>query len=249
MPKTSAVKVTLEDEVKTLQKHMGLIMKTVKDLKGTVEASEKKTKDNEEIKEIIKTQKVIEEVLAANSAAIKRIDREIVEITSKKSVPPVDASTDSKDEVKEVDNVKKAKRKCRYFNGGYCKYKQKCRYTHPKDICEEFIKNQRCDNKECSYRHPRECKWDRRNGGCKRNEECAYLHVRNVEVNRERNMDYKCAGCNSSWNDKRYVVGHVIRSMNIFFCLNCNDWIKNKEAVLDQGWTLLDEAGFLRNNL
>ena len=48
--KTSAVKVPLEDEVKTLQKHMGLMVKTVKDLKPTVEALEKKTKENEEIK-------------------------------------------------------------------------------------------------------------------------------------------------------------------------------------------------------
>ena len=49
---------------------MGLIMKTVKDLKCTVEALEKKTNENEEIKEIIITQKVIEEVLVANSNAI-----------------------------------------------------------------------------------------------------------------------------------------------------------------------------------
>ena len=254
MTKPSAVKVTLEDEVKTLQKHMGLIMKTVKDLKGTVEALAKKTKENEEIKEMIKTQKVIEEALAANSDAIKRIDKEIVEITGKESVPNVDTLKNStKDEIKEDNIAKKAKRKCRYFNGGYCKYKQKCRYIHPKDICKEYIQNQKCEDKECLDRHPRECKWERSIGGCNRNEVCDYLHVRNVSVavNEASSevWEYKCAGCDSNWNDKKYVVEHVIRNMRIFFCLNCNDWIKHKEAVLDQGWTLLDEAGFLRNNI
>ena len=82
------------------------MMRTVKDLKCTVEALEKKTKENEEIKEIIKTQKVIEEVLVANSNAIKRIDREIVEITSKKSVPIVDTLEERiEKELNEVNNV------------------------------------------------------------------------------------------------------------------------------------------------
>ena len=58
---------------------------------------------------IIKTQKVTEEVLVA-----KRIDREIVEITSKKSVPIVDTLEESiEKEVNEVNNLVKGKRKCR----------------------------------------------------------------------------------------------------------------------------------------
>ena len=106
-------------------------------------------------------------------------------------------------------------------------------------------KGQKCENKECSDRHPRECKWKRSIRGCKRNEEYDYLHVSQANVEaKETNVvnkvaEYKCAGCKSSWNDERYVVDHVIRNMNMFFCLNCNDWIRDKEAVLDQGWTLL----------
>ena len=115
------------------------------------------------------------------------------------------------------------------------------------------MKKQKCEKKECFDRHPRECKQERSIGGCKRNKECDYLHVTNVNVEvketNDEGCEYKCAGCNSSWNDKRYLVECVIRNMNIFFCLNCNDWIKDKEAVIDQGWTLLDEAGFLRNNV
>ena len=259
MAKTSAVKSSLEDEVKILQKHMGLVFKTVKDLKCTVEALEKKTKEIEEIKEIkeiIKSHKVIEEELIANSNAIKRIEREIVEITSKQSVPIGDTMKEQTEkENNEVNNYTERKRKCRYFDGGYCKYKQKCRYFHPKHTCEEVLKGQKCEDKECLARHPRECKWERSIKGCMRNKECAYLHgiqekeeVKGINVDNE-NVVYKCESCKSSWNDKSYVVDHVIRNMNIFLCLNCNDWIRDKEAVLDQGWTLLDEAGFLRYDI
>jgi hypothetical protein len=72
----------LEEEVKTLQKHLGAVMRTVKDLKGTFEALAKKNlpKEDKEIKEILETQSVIEEVLVANSDATKRIDKEIAKI-------------------------------------------------------------------------------------------------------------------------------------------------------------------------
>ena len=54
-------------------------MKLVKDLKLTVEALGKKldAKEIDEVKEILDAQKVIDEVIVANSDAIKRIDKEI----------------------------------------------------------------------------------------------------------------------------------------------------------------------------
>ena len=92
-------------------------------------------------------------------------------------------------------------------------------------------------------------------GGCKRSVDCQYLHgkhasyaskdVKDVAVTSE----YQCVGCKSIWNDTIYLVGHLIRNMNIFFCLNCNDWIQKKEEVFDQGWSLLDKEGFLRNDI
>jgi hypothetical protein len=61
--------------------------------------------------------------------------------------------------------------------------------------------------------------------------------------------EYQCAGCKSTWNDKIYMVNHNVKNMNVFFCLNCSDWIRNKEAVFDADWTLFDEAGFLKQNV
>ena len=44
--------------------------------------------------------------------------------------------------------------------------------------------------------------------------------------------EYQCPGYNSTWSDKIYMVNHNVKNMNVFFCLNCSDWIRNKEAVL-----------------
>ena len=63
----------------------------MKDLKLTVEALGKKpdAKEIDEVKEILDALKVIDEVIVANSDAIKRIDREIKDLVKKKKVVEV----------------------------------------------------------------------------------------------------------------------------------------------------------------
>ena len=70
----------------TLKKHFGGIVATVRDLRRSVEALEKKlsAQENEEIREIMETQKVIEEVIVANADAIKIIKKEIVKMEQAK---------------------------------------------------------------------------------------------------------------------------------------------------------------------
>jgi hypothetical protein len=79
-------KNSLEQQVKALQRQMGGIAKLVKDLKSSVDNLEKKRQmtENKEIQEIIDTQKVIDEIIVSNSDAIKRMEREIKEISTKK---------------------------------------------------------------------------------------------------------------------------------------------------------------------
>ena len=62
-------------------------------------------------------------------------------------------------------------------------------------------------------------------------------------------FEYQCAGCKSTWNDKIYMVNHNVKNMDVFFCLNCSDWIRNKEAVFDKDLTQFYEAGFLKQNV
>lgn len=56
---------------------------------------------------------------------------------------------------------------------------------------------------------------------------------------------FKCIGCKSQWEECSFVVKHTIQNMEIFFCLNCEDWVKDKSRVLDHGWSLFDEDGNL----
>jgi hypothetical protein len=94
-------------------------------------------------------------------------------------------------------NVKKVnRRKCRYYNRGFCKHKIKCRYVHPDKICKKYLEKQTCEDKQCSDRHPKLCKWLKRTGGCKR-QDFDYLHCGKAQEENERKSlnevtEYKC---------------------------------------------------------
>ena len=68
---------TLEDQIKTLQVHFGRVVSTVKYLQKSVDDLQLKSVEigkNEEIKEVLETQRVVEEVIVANSDAIHQIN-------------------------------------------------------------------------------------------------------------------------------------------------------------------------------
>ena len=121
----------LEEQVKILQKQFGGVVKLVKDLKLTVEALGKKldAKEIDEVKEILDTQKVINEVTVANSDAIQRIDREIKDLVMKKKVVEVQNDALENTTIDVTENS--VRKKCRYYNGGYCKRKGECRFVLP----------------------------------------------------------------------------------------------------------------------
>ena len=245
-------KETLEEQVKTLQKHMGAIFRTLKDLKSSVQVLEKKLpqEENKEIKEIIETQKVINEIIVANGDAIKRIDKELKKSLRTNAVAKDTSAKDSVD-VEEVVSEKKRKR-CRYFNRGFCKYLNKCRFVHPLDICGDYLRDDKCERRECCDRHPKRCKWDNSDKGCRRGNECLYLHTTINETEEDKGSElkeYQCQGCKYIWNDGNCMEEQVIKGIRVFFCLNCHDWIKDKPAVFEQGWTMFDGAGFLRTDV
>ena len=95
------------------------------------------------------------------------------------------------------------------------------------------------------------CKfWAKNKGRCKREDSCDFLHgtlVReddNFTVQNEiEEEQFKCVGCKTTWTEKRCVVTHIIENQTIHFCLNCEDWVKEKSKVLDATWSLFDEKG------
>ena len=59
--------------------------------------------------------------------------------------------------------------KCKYYNKGFCKYREECNYFHPKDVCQEV----NCNNKKCKKRHPKQCRYK---DECRRRSLCMYSH-------------------------------------------------------------------------
>ena len=72
-------KVKMEEEIKVMQKHMAGLVRTILDLKSKGESLEKKLEGdkNDDLEELINKQKVVDEAISANSAAILKIDQEI----------------------------------------------------------------------------------------------------------------------------------------------------------------------------
>ena len=150
-------KNSLEQQMKALKRQMGGIAKLAKELKTTVENIEQKSQvkksENDEIQEIIDTQKVIDEIIVANSDCIRRMEKEIKAMTVNK----VDTEVCHDVLEKWVEEVNKVMKKCRYYNRGFCKNRNKCCFGHANKICKIYEETGTCGDKKCSDRHPKLC--------------------------------------------------------------------------------------------
>ena len=70
---------------------------------------------------------------------------------------------------------------CRYFKFGFCRYMDKCRFKHVKELCE----NHDCEVISCSLRHPKICRFYRDYNRCKFGEWCYFKHVEKIENSKE----------------------------------------------------------------
>ena len=238
-------KVPLEMQVKELEKSLVTIVKAFKDLKASVKAlEEKSTKSHDEdIQELMNRQKTLEEVIEANSDAIKRIDAEILNIKNDKAKADISDKNDKEAEKKD--------KKCKYFDRGHCKYKTECKFSHPDKICKDYLERRKCDPKTCKARHPKICKWSQQRSGCRR-QNCDYLHVTLASDDRRQinaHKSFPCIGCQNCYDDVACVVQHKIENSSFYLCLNCEDWIKHKEKIITPGWSLFDHNGALRRDV
>ena len=162
--------------------------------------------------------------IVANSDKMKRIDKEIkdlltdknkknesrkeIENTLKKLENQIihlekdsKEAKSNKDISKVSDNNKKAKR-CKYFNVCYCKYKEKCKFTHTKEIYNAYLDGE-CDGKglSCQDRHHKACKCFASETGCKREDACKFSHDTRVcgDWKNFANKTFKCVGCKCEW--------------------------------------------------
>ena len=61
---------------------------------------------------------------------------------------------------------------CKHFQTGFCKFGNRCRKHHIKEIC----KNENCKSKSCNMRHPKPCKYYKVHQSCKFGDLCCYSH-------------------------------------------------------------------------
>ena len=64
---------------------------------------------------------------------------------------------------------------CWYFNKGYCRKREYCKYKHEIRECSRNLEGQNCEAIICNLRHRSDCKYWKR-GFCFRGKGCAYLH-------------------------------------------------------------------------
>ena len=75
-------------------------------------------------------------------------------------------------EEEENENVEeiKEKRRCKWYNRGYCKEKKRSSFIHPRQDRQDHLQG-------CTLRHRRVCKFHEKEDGCIRGEMCEYLHM------------------------------------------------------------------------
>ena len=234
-------KVSPEMQIRALERSFASIVKVVKEMKASMDKLEKRVEETqmEKIEEIIKAQKNVDELLVANSKELKRIDGEILGL-----------QTDKANAAPEHVQILNETKKCRYFNRGHCRYKDKCKFLHTKEICKSHLEGGKCSESSCMRRHPKVCKWWQR-GECRRTD-CNYLHVTLVCGDGQKNHEHEnfpCFGCRNVFEDKSCVVQHNIENTILFLCLNCNGWIQHKEIIIHPGWSLFDMNGELRRDV
>ena len=62
---------------------------------------------------------------------------------------------------------------CKHFQTGFCKFADKCKRQHEKEICQTT----HCSLKTCRKRHPKLCKFFSLNHFCKFGDLCCYKHL------------------------------------------------------------------------
>ena len=84
------------------------------------------------------------------------------------------ASVVEEEKNENVEEIKE-KRRCKWYNRGYCREKERCSFVHPKLDCKDHLQG-RCSIRGCTLRHRRVCKFHEKEDGCIRGEMCEYLH-------------------------------------------------------------------------
>ena len=169
------------------------VIKTINDV---IEETNEEENDLNQLREYVSE---LEDNIEKEHDENKRLNKIIIK--QNKVIKTFQNDTDSE---KYKANTK-SKKKCRYWNRGFCKRGEQCHFDHPKDDCQRFSKSGICEDKTCKDRHRRVCRYFTTEKGCFRNEDCQYIHdqvsyVRHKTQEKEyrnkvMNINYECNYC------------------------------------------------------
>ena len=78
---------------------------------------------------------------------------------------------------------KKIQRKCKFYDSGFCKRRENCRFEHPKSLCQTFLETVNCQYpRTCPHRHPRVCRECKVGNVLEEKVACIYIHRLNMRI-------------------------------------------------------------------
>ena len=151
----------METSLRTMTKNFKILKENVSKLENRIKTIEEQlSKDKERD---VQQYKLLENMVISTKETLNKIEVEFVE---------------DKREHESSKVVIKLERKCKFWNAGFCKFKEACPFQHPVEICNE----DKCEYKTCIKRHPQICKqWTK--GSCKFQDLCEFRHEDDSEQN------------------------------------------------------------------
>ena len=100
--------------------------------------------------------------------------------------------------------------KCRYYNRGFCKYRENCKFFHSTVMCKTYLAEGTCNKVACYDRHPKVCKfWAGSSKGCPRNASCEFLHECIGNVKNHENSNDHCDDCGLDQDKENHRKVHT----------------------------------------
>ena len=198
----SSTKITKKiEQIDEILTNQNFILDAIQNLNKRLETIEVKYNDTKlsELNDVIETQALIDEIVVKTSDDISKMKKvreengnSIKVLESKidildKEIKTKIEETKQREQVrvhahKVTESEKRSEKQniiCRYHNKGFCREKTLCTFKHSESVCEIFLKDGKCFNRNCSSRHPNNCKYEKQ--GCFRGNMCAYKHIDSKE--------------------------------------------------------------------
>ena len=100
---------------------------------------------------------------------------------------------------------------CKHNKYGYCKFQEKCRFQHVKQICPR----KDCEIEKCSLRHPRECRYYREYSRCKFGSFCFYHHKDGDKVSENREIENKLNVSDEKQNELEHKLTYLSKLLEV----------------------------------